>query len=62
MDIFKLLHRETQSKEDSKAEERKLAKRLKVPLNVDTWTAAFMVYASIEVRKFWGRGRCYGHN
>ena len=51
VDLFKLLHRETVSKEGSKVEERELAKRTKVLTNIDTLIAAFTIFASILFKK-----------
>ena len=52
VEMFKLLHREIRAKEGSKEEEYELAKRPKVPVTIENWTAAFLTYASVYCEKF----------
>ncbi|KAJ1216844.1 hypothetical protein NDU88_004443 [Pleurodeles waltl] len=52
VEMLKLLHREIQSKEASKEEEYELSKRLKVPVNIENLTAAFLIYASVYCKRF----------
>ncbi|XP_069482685.1 uncharacterized protein [Ambystoma mexicanum] len=52
VDVFKLLHREVRAKEGSKEEERELASRPRVPVTIENWTSAFIIYASVYCEKF----------
>lgn len=52
VEILKLLHREVRAKEGSKEEEYELAKRPKVPLTIENWTSAFLIFASVYCEKF----------
>ncbi|KAJ1145794.1 hypothetical protein NDU88_012078 [Pleurodeles waltl] len=47
VEMLKLLHREVRAKEGSKEEEYELAKRPRVPVTIENWTAAFLIYASV---------------
>lgn len=51
VDVFKLLHRDIQAKEGFKEEEWELARRPRVPRNIENWTAAFFIYASVYCEK-----------
>ncbi|KAJ1108239.1 hypothetical protein NDU88_005620 [Pleurodeles waltl] len=48
VDVFKLLHRDIQAKE----EEWKLARRPRVPITMDNWTSAVLIFASIYCEKY----------
>ncbi|KAJ1181523.1 hypothetical protein NDU88_006730 [Pleurodeles waltl] len=52
VDVFRLLHRDIQAKEGSKEEEWELARRPRVPITMDNWTSAFLIYASIYCKKY----------
>ena len=55
VDVFKLLHRHLQSKEGSKEEEWELARMPRVPITMENWTSAFLIYASICCEKHGNR-------
>ena len=47
VEMVKRLHRELRAKEGSKEEEYELARRPKVPKNMENWTAVFLIDASV---------------
>lgn len=51
VDVFTLLYRDIQAKEGSKEEEWELARRPRVPANIENWASAFFIYASVYCEK-----------
>ena len=52
VEMLKLLHRELRAKEGTKEEEYELARRPRVPLTIENWTSAFLIYASVYCERF----------
>ncbi|XP_078502436.1 uncharacterized protein LOC144756516 [Lissotriton helveticus] len=55
VDVFKLLHREVQAKEGSKEEEWELTRRPRVPVTMENWTSAFLIFASVYCQRYLDR-------
>ena len=45
VEVFKLLHRDVRAKEGSKEEEYELSRHPRVPVTVENWSSAFLIYA-----------------
>ena len=50
--MLKLLHRALRAKEASKEEEYELARCPRVPTTIESWTAVFLIHASMYCEKF----------
>ncbi|XP_078527935.1 uncharacterized protein LOC144802402 [Lissotriton helveticus] len=55
VDVFQLLHREVQAKEGSKEEEWELTRHPRVPVTMENWTSAFLIFASVYCQKYLDR-------